>query len=91
LLPTPRRSIFDGYAPPGASLAAGGVHGERLRRRGQAAGSLHLRIAGDREHWTAEVMLLRSLGYGTYSFVVRETGGFEPGGFEPAVAFSMFT
>ena len=50
-------------------------------------GALHLRIAKDADHWTcAEVTLTRSLGYGTYSFVVRNTSQLEP----PAV-FSMFT
>jgi hypothetical protein len=50
-------------------------------------GALHLRIAKEADHWTcAEVTLARSLGYGTYSFVVRNTAQLEP----PAV-FSMFT
>jgi hypothetical protein len=50
-------------------------------------GALHLRIAKEADHWTcAEVTLARSLGYGTYSFVVRNTAKLEP----PAV-FSMFT
>jgi hypothetical protein len=50
-------------------------------------GALHLRIAGDPSRWTsAEVILTRSLGYGTYSFVVRDTSALEP-----AAAFGMFT
>ena len=37
--------------------------------------------------WTsAEVILTRSLGYGTYSFVVRDTSQLEP-----SAAFGMFT
>jgi len=50
-------------------------------------GSLHLRIAKRGTDWTcAEVTLTRSLGYGTYSFVVREISQLEP-----AAVFSMFT
>jgi hypothetical protein len=38
-----------------------------------AAGALHMRIAqGDGEWTCAEVILTRSLGYGTYSFVVKD-------------------
>jgi hypothetical protein len=37
-------------------------------------GALHLKIARQGDHWTcAEVKLTRSLGYGTYSFVVQDT------------------
>jgi hypothetical protein len=51
------------------------------------SGALHLRIAKQAGQWTcAEVTLTRSFGYGTYSFVVRDTSHFEP-----AVAFAMFT
>ena len=40
-----------------------------------------------RDRWTsAEVILTRSLGYGTYSFVVRDVSHLEP-----AAAFGMFT
>src|SRR5207237_2481452 len=42
-------------------------------------GALHLRIARGQGKWTcAEVKLARSLGYGTYTFVVRDTGQLEP-------------
>jgi hypothetical protein len=52
-----------------------------------ADGALHLRIAGKPGQWTsAEVILTRSLGYGTYSFVVRDVSTFEP-----AAALGMFT
>jgi hypothetical protein len=52
-----------------------------------ADGALHLRIAGHPGQWTsAEVFLTRSLGYGTYSFVVRDVSHLEP-----AAAFGMFT
>lgn len=51
------------------------------------AGHLHLRIARKGDDWTcAEVNLTRSLGYGTYAFVVRDTSALEP-----AAAFSMIT
>lgn len=50
-------------------------------------GALHLRIARASGQWTcAEVSLTRSLGYGTYLFVVRDTGSLEP-----AAVFSIFT
>jgi hypothetical protein len=50
-------------------------------------GALHLRIAKVAGEWTcAEVSLTRSFGYGTYSFVVRDTSRLEA----PAV-FSIFT
>jgi hypothetical protein len=50
-------------------------------------GFLHLRIAKRKSEWTsAEVTLLRSLGYGSYRFVVRDISGLEP-----AAVFSIFT
>jgi hypothetical protein len=50
-------------------------------------GALHLRIARTSDQWTcAEVTLTRSLGYGSYSFVVQDTSSLEP-----AAVFSMFT
>ena len=52
-----------------------------------ADGALHLRIAGEPGRWTcAEVILTRSLGYGTYAFTVRDVSQLEP-----AAAFGMFT
>ena len=52
-----------------------------------ASGALHLRIRKDGNDWTsAEVALTRSLGYGTYSFTVRDTSHLEP-----AAVFSIFT
>src|ERR1700690_2546980 len=42
-------------------------------------GALHLRISGSPGKWTAaEVKLTRSLGYGTYSFQVRDLSHLEP-------------
>jgi hypothetical protein len=52
-----------------------------------ANGALHLRITGASGKWTcSEVSLTRSLGYGTYTFVVRDVSRLEP-----AAVFSMFT
>lgn len=50
-------------------------------------GALHLRITRRGDKWAcAEVQLTRSLGYGTYLFVVREALHLEP-----AAVLSMFT
>jgi hypothetical protein len=50
-------------------------------------GALHLRISKQGNQWTcAEVTLTRSFGYGTYSFVVRDTSHLEP-----AMIFGMYT
>jgi hypothetical protein len=44
-----------------------------------AEGLLHLRLANRDGHWTsAEVILTRSLGYGTYAFTVRDTSTLDP-------------
>ena len=52
-----------------------------------ANGFLHLRIANNAGQWScAEVRLLRSLGYGSYRFVVREVSQLEP-----AAVLSLFT
>jgi hypothetical protein len=50
-------------------------------------GFLHLRIANNGGRWScAEVKLLRSLGYGSYRFVVRDVSQLEP-----AAVLSLFT
>ena len=50
-------------------------------------GRLHLRIARGSGEWTcAEVVLTRSLGYGSYRFVVDDTSELDP-----AAVFGMFT
>jgi hypothetical protein len=50
-------------------------------------GSLHLRIAQNAGEWScAEVKLSRSLGYGTYRFVVRDVSQLEP-----AAVLTLFT
>lgn len=52
-----------------------------------ADGALHLRIAKTGQKWTcAEVTLTRSLGYGTYAFVVGDTSQLVP-----SAVFAMFT
>jgi hypothetical protein len=52
-----------------------------------SGGALHMRIAKISGQWTcAEVTLTRSFGYGTYSFIVRDTSHLDP-----AAAFAMFT
>jgi hypothetical protein len=51
------------------------------------AGFLHLKIAGNPNHWTsAEINLRRSLGYGTYRFVIGDVAHLQP-----SVAFTMLT
>jgi hypothetical protein len=50
-------------------------------------GHLHLRIARQGDRWTsAEISLMRSLGYGAYRMTVREISHLEP-----AAVLSMFT
>jgi len=52
-----------------------------------ANGFLHLRISNNAGQWScAEVRLLRSLGYGSYRFVVRDVSHLEP-----AAVLSIFT
>jgi len=52
-----------------------------------AEGHLHLLLTERDGHWTcAEVRLARSLGYGTYTFEVRDTSQLDP-----SAAFSMYT
>ena len=50
-------------------------------------GAMHLRLAHRDGRWSsAEVILTRSLGYGTYVFTVRDTSHLDP-----AAAFGMLT
>ena len=52
-----------------------------------SSGALHLRVSKKPAGWTcAQVVLTRSLGYGTYSFVVRDTARLDP-----AVVLSLHT
>ena len=51
------------------------------------SGFLHLRVSKQQDHWVAaEVKLTRSLGYGSYRFVVRDVAHLEPAG-----VFALFT
>jgi hypothetical protein len=51
------------------------------------SGALHLRISNKPKGWTcAQVFLPRSLGYGTYNFVIRDTARLDP-----AVVLSLHT
>jgi hypothetical protein len=50
-------------------------------------GALHLRLTKNQDGWScAEVQLTRSLGYGTYLFVVRDISHLEP-----SAVFTLFT
>jgi len=50
-------------------------------------GFLHLRVSKQGDHWsTAEIKLSRSLGFGTYRFVVQDVAHLEP-----AAIFALFT
>ena len=52
-----------------------------------AQGALHLRISRAGKDWScSEISLQRNLGYGTYSFVVRDVSGLEP-----AALFTILT
>ena len=52
-----------------------------------ADGAMHLKLAQRDGRWySAEVILTRSLGYGTYVFTARDTSRLDP-----AAAFGMFT
>jgi hypothetical protein len=52
-----------------------------------ADGFLHLKLARRGDRWTsAEVILTRALGYGTYTFTVRDVSGLDP-----AAVFGMLT
>jgi hypothetical protein len=69
------------------SARGGGSNYDPANVSTDGQGALHLKIAKSGRDWTcSEVSLDRSLGYGTYSFVVRNTELLEP-----AAVFSMFT
>jgi hypothetical protein len=52
-----------------------------------SAGALHLRLNGEPGKWScAQVILTRSLGYGTYRLVTRDVSGLDP-----AAVFAMYT
>jgi hypothetical protein len=81
--PVPKTVQFSGYEWQ--------VRSGEIDRKGEAVdfdsdnvwtdekGFLHLRISKKGENWTcAELMLTRSLGYGTYRFVVRDISNLDP-------------
>ena len=86
----PRKLTFSGYEWQVRQLPSdrGGANDyDPANAWTDDAGALHLRIAGSPGQWTsAEVILTRSLGYGTYSFVVRDASQLEP-----SAALGMFT
>ena len=52
-----------------------------------SSGSMHLKVTRQADRWTcAEVSMVRSLGYGTYNFEVRDVGHFDP-----AALLNLFT
>jgi hypothetical protein len=83
VLPSPKILNFSGYE---WTTSAGPIF--RAGRRNffdpanvwtDERGALHLRISGSPGKWSAaEVKLTRSLGYGTYSFQVRDVSDLEP-------------
>jgi len=82
---------FSGYewrVRDAPSSRGGGNNYDLANAWTDASGALHLRIAraSGSDQWTcAEVSLTRSLGYGTYSFVVRDISRLEP-----VAVFGMF-
>jgi hypothetical protein len=87
----PKTIQFSGYqwelrpdaADPGESEELGGPGNVWTDKQG----FLHLRVAKQRDRWVnAAVRLSRSLGYGSYRFVVRDVSRLEP-----AAVFAMFT
>src|ERR1700690_1143116 len=83
LLPSPKTLNFSGYE---WTTSAGPIFRAGSRNFFDPAnvwtderGALHLRISGSTGKWAAaEVKLTRSLGYGTYSFQVRDVSHLEP-------------
>lgn len=90
-LATPKTIQFSGYEwqVRNVSSTRGGRNNDYSNANAwtDANGFLHLRIARTAGEWScAEVKLSRSLGYGTYLFVVRDVSQLEP-----AAVLSMFT
>ncbi|MBZ5605207.1 MAG: glycoside hydrolase family 16 protein [Acidobacteriia bacterium] len=86
----PKRIRFSGYEweiRQVPSDSGGVMHANSAANiRIDAAGALHLRITQESGAWVcAELYMLRSLGYGTYSFKVKPTPRFDP-----ATVFGMF-
>ncbi len=81
--PVPKMLYFGGYEWA-IRQSPGSPGGSFNRYKAENAwvdeqGRLHLRISRDASGWSsAEVRLSRSLGYGSYHFVVRDISQFEP-------------
>ena len=83
VLPSPKTLNFSGYE---WTTSAGPIFHAGSRNFFDPAnvwtdekGALHLRISGSPGKWTAaELKLVRSLGYGTYRFQVRDASQLEP-------------
>ncbi|MEO8126102.1 MAG: glycoside hydrolase family 16 protein [Bryobacteraceae bacterium] len=87
----PRKLQFSGYdwdVVQTVTDSAGVMHiNSASNAWTDSKGWLHLRIARQGGQWTcAEVALSRSLGYGSYSFLMRQNPRFEPG-----TVLGMFT
>jgi hypothetical protein len=83
VLPAPKTLNFSGYewkASTGPIFRAGSRNFfDPANVWTDERGALHLRISGSPGKWAgAELTLTRSLGYGTYSFQVRDVSHLEP-------------
>jgi len=81
----PKTLSFSGYewaVRSGASFRGGsGNSFDPANAWTDGSGALHLRITKVQDAWkSAEVKLTRSLGYGTYAFVVHDVSHLEPSG-----------
>ena len=81
----PKRLSFDGYQ--WEVLSSANNHGgstnfyETSNAFVDQSGFLHLRIVRHGQQWTsAQVKLIRSLGYGSYRFIARDVSQLEPAG-----------
>jgi hypothetical protein len=89
--PTPKTIFFGGYEweVRTDSNAAGGKSHQYVKDNAwvDADGAMHLRVSRDGDAWACgAVRTIRSLGYGTYLFGLRNVGDLEP-----SVTMSMFT
>ena len=83
VLPSPKTLNFSGYewkTSTGPIFRAGSRNFfDPANVSTDERGALHLRISGSADKWSAaELQLTRSLGYGTYSFQVRDVSHLEP-------------
>lgn len=88
--PSPRRISFSGYdwdVRSTPSDRGGANEYDPANAWVDADGLMHLALVQRDGRWTSgEVILTRSLGYGTYTFTVRDLSRFDP-----AAALGMFT